>query len=132
MPSSTEPALLFLHGTISSTEGSFRALWGGDSEVDARAQLAQAYGDRIYGFEHRSLTDSPIANVLALVQSLPVGARLHLVSHSRGGMLGELLARANRIGQRSFHRGGHPAFSDAWPRTLAARASTRTPKTCGR
>lgn len=102
MPSSTEPALLFLHGTISSTEGSFHALWGGDSEVDARAQLALAYGDRIYGFEHRSLTDSPITNVLALVKSLPVGARLHVVSHSRGGMLGELLARANRIDNDPF------------------------------
>lgn len=102
MPSSPEPALLFLHGTISSTEGSFRALWGGESQMDARAQLAQAYGDRIYGFEHRSLTDSPITNVLALVQSLPVGARLHLVSHSRGGMLGELLARANRLDNDPF------------------------------
>lgn len=102
MPSSTEPALLFLHGTVSSTEGSFRALWGGDSDIDARAQLAQAYGERVYGFEHRSLTDSPIANVLALVRALPAGARLHLVSHSRGGMLGELLARANRLDNDPF------------------------------
>lgn len=102
MPYSAEPVLLFLHGTISSTAGSFRGLWGEQAEVDARAQLAQLYGDRVYGFEHRSLTDSPIANVLALVETLPAGARLHVVSHSRGGMLGELLARANRIDDDPF------------------------------
>lgn len=103
MPHSAEPALLFLHGTASSTAGSFRALWGDEaSEVDARAKIVKAYGNRVYGFEHRSLTDSPIANALALLESLPVGARLHLVSHSRGGMLGELLARANRLDSDPF------------------------------
>lgn len=103
MPPTPEPALLFLHGTASSTEGSFRALWGGEkSEVDARAHIAKAYGERVYGFEHRSLTESPIANILALVEALPEGARLHVVSHSRGGMLGELLARANRLGADPF------------------------------
>ena len=103
VPHSTEPALLFLHGTASSTVGSFGALWGGeDAELDLRAKMAQAYGTRVYGFEHRSLTESPIANVLALVRTLPAGARLHVVSHSRGGMLGELLARANRLGADPF------------------------------
>lgn len=117
MPHSAEPALLFLHGTASSTTGSFRALWGGDSEVDARSQIAQAYGNRVYGFEHRSLTDSPIANVLALVGSLPVGARLHLVSHSRGGMLGELLARANRLNSDPFTEADITRFTEHARRT---------------
>jgi len=103
MPPTAEPALLFLHGTASSSEGSFKALWGGDkAELDARARIVAAYGDRVYGFEHRSLTESPIANVLALVEQLSDGARLHVVSHSRGGMLGELLARANRLGADPF------------------------------
>ncbi|MDD3519238.1 MAG: CHAT domain-containing protein, partial [Chromatiales bacterium] len=62
----------------------------------------EPYGSRIYAFEHRSLTDSPITNALALVKTLPTDARLHLVSHSRGGMVGELLARANRIGADPF------------------------------
>lgn len=117
MPHSTEPALLFLHGTASSTSGSFRALWGGDSEVDARAQIAQAYGNRVYGFEHRSLTDSPIANLLALVGLLPKGARLHLVSHSRGGMLGELLARANRFDSDPFTGADIARFTEHARRT---------------
>lgn len=96
LPALSEPILLFLHGTASSTEGSFRGLWGGQSPVDVRNRLQALYGGRVYGFEHRSLTESPIANALALVESLPQGARLHVVSHSRGGMIGELLARANR------------------------------------
>lgn len=98
MPTFAEPVLLFLHGTISSTVGSFGKLW----ESDARRRIVAEYGERIYGFEHRTLTDSPIANALALVATLPVGARLHLVSHSRGGIVGELLARANRTEDEAF------------------------------
>lgn len=102
LPATAEPVLIFLHGTASSTEGSFRALWGEKSPLDGRSRLKDIYGERIYGFEHRSLTESPIANALALVQALPEGARLHLVSHSRGGMVGELLARANRFDAEPF------------------------------
>lgn len=103
MPAAPEPSLLFLHGTASSCEGSFRGLWGGkDTEMDARETLRTAYGDRVYGFEHRSLTDSPVQNALELVAALPKGARLHLVSHSRGGMVGELLARASRLGAEPY------------------------------
>lgn len=99
LPESAEPSLLFIHGTASSTEGSFKALWSNDKY---REQLAAVYGSRLYAFEHRSLTESPIANALDLVKTLPKGARLHLVSHSRGGMVGELLARANRIDLEPF------------------------------
>jgi hypothetical protein len=99
LPESAEPALIFLHGTASSTEGSFKDLW---SDQRYRTQLVGSYNARLYAFEHRSLTESPIANALDLVRMLPDGARLHLVSHSRGGMVGELLARANRVGQEPF------------------------------
>lgn len=99
LPASTEPSLIFIHGTASSTEGSFKDLWSNDTY---REQLVAAYGPRLYAFEHRSLTESPIANALDLVKTLPRGARLHLVSHSRGGMVGELLARANRIDLEPF------------------------------
>jgi tetratricopeptide (TPR) repeat protein len=99
LPAFDEPTLIFLHGTASSTEGSFRDLWTHD---DYRQPLVETYGPRLYAFEHRSLTESPIANALDLVKQLPKGARLHLVSHSRGGMVGELLARANRIDLEPF------------------------------
>lgn len=94
-PQGNEPLLLFIHGTMSSTEGSFGGLWSDQAAV--RTRLATRYGERCYAFEHKTFTESPIQNTLALVQALPANARLHLVSHSRGGMIGELLCRASRI-----------------------------------
>ncbi|MCA0187643.1 MAG: hypothetical protein LCH90_16945, partial [Proteobacteria bacterium] len=118
MDASPEPSLVFLHGTASSTEGSFRALWGGNtSEVDLRSRLGALYGARLYGFEHRSLTESPVANALDLAKALPDGARLHLVSHSRGGMIGELLVRGLRRGQDPFTADDIQRFMDHGRRT---------------
>lgn len=87
------PSLVFLHGTGSSTQGSFSELWDPKNASGAvlRARLKGVYGDRVYALEHRSLTESPIQNALQLVERLPEGAELHLVSHSRGGLIGELL-----------------------------------------
>ncbi len=99
MVKSSEPILLFLHGTASSSKGSFGGLWNNSIY---RQRLASIYGSRIYAFEHRSLTESPISNALDLIKTLPAGSQLHLVSHSRGGMIGELLARTNRMDQEPF------------------------------
>lgn len=99
MPASSKPTLLFLHGTASSSEGSFGGLWENSTY---RSKLVDIYGSSIFAFEHRSLTESPIKNVLDLIRTLPEGASLHLVSHSRGGMVGELLARANRVDEKPF------------------------------
>ncbi|MEO7431852.1 MAG: CHAT domain-containing protein, partial [Dokdonella sp.] len=88
------PYLLFLHGTASSTHGSFGGLWqvNGGASI---AELKQRYAaDQILTLQHRTLTESPIDNALAIATALPAGAVLHLVSHSRGGLIGELLARA--------------------------------------
>ncbi len=56
------------------------------------------YGDDIFAFEHRTLTEGPIANALALARALPEDARLHLVTHSRGGLIGELLCLGQLAG----------------------------------
>jgi len=92
------PLLVLLHGTASSAKGSFGKLWAGDNRegVLVRERLQQLYGEWAYAWEHRSLTVSPIDNAIGLAQALPQGARLHLVSHSRGGLVGELLC----LGQR--------------------------------
>ena len=84
------PLLVFIHGTASSTLGSFGQLWHNPPALET---LARTYGATAYAFEHRSLTDSPIRNARDLVNALPEGARLHLVTHSRGGLVGELLCR---------------------------------------
>lgn len=97
-----KPVLVFLHGTMSSLAGSFSALWSdakdeaGQAAAALRGALQRRYGDQVYAFEHRTLTHSPIANALALAKLLPAGAQLHLVSHSRGGLVGELMGLGGR------------------------------------
>lgn len=98
------PWLLFVHGTASSTEGSFGGLFG---EKDGPApatimprraltqewkQLRQVYGDRILALQHKTLSVSPVDNAEFVANLLPQNATLHLVTHSRGGLVGELLS----------------------------------------
>jgi pimeloyl-ACP methyl ester carboxylesterase len=86
-----KPILLFIHGTFSSTTGGF-----GGFQPEVWKLLQGEYGDRIYGYDHRTLSLSPIVNALDLVKKLPPKAKLHLVTHSRGGLVGELLSRSGR------------------------------------
>lgn len=86
-------ALLFIHGTGSHTLGSFGDLRSGGGAADWEA-LASRFGDRVFGFEHRTFSESPIDNALALARALPAGTRLSLVTHSRGGLVGDLLCVA--------------------------------------
>lgn len=96
----TRPVLLLLHGTASSTRGSFKGLWneiehqGEDSLPDDFKRLAQSHC--IVAWDHRSLTLSPIDNTIemlrALQSALPARCRIDVVSHSRGGLVGELFA----------------------------------------
>ena len=94
-PAGEAPVLLFIHGTFSSAAGGFRGLF---EDRHRLLQLTERYGELIYSYEHRTLTEDPIDNVLALVPLLPDGISLDLVSHSRGGLVGDLLAFAARDG----------------------------------
>jgi tetratricopeptide (TPR) repeat protein len=98
------PTLVWLHGTGSSTQGGFAGLW---ADGGARMQeIARRYTGDMLALQHRTLTFSPIENardlLKELVEFLPRGSELHLVSHSRGGLVGELIARGNRVGGGSF------------------------------
>jgi pimeloyl-ACP methyl ester carboxylesterase len=99
-PAAQAPSLVFLHGTASSGQGSFGKLWENSAGADARHKLQARYGQRVYSWEHRSLTESPIANALqlakTLLEPLPDNTELDLVSHSRGGLVGEVLCLAQR------------------------------------
>ncbi|MFO0829846.1 MAG: CHAT domain-containing protein [Phycisphaerales bacterium] len=89
--SSDKPALVFIHGTASYAQGAFKGLL--EPDRPAWKALTKRYGDRIYAFQHRTLSESPAENALALANALPERAALHLVTHSRGGIVGELLCR---------------------------------------
>ena len=95
------PWLVFLHGTASSTEGSFGGLWEGGANARMLPLLAH-YPKRVLAFQHRTLSHNPIQNALELAQQFPKGARLHVVSHSRGGLVGELLCRSMMEGRFPF------------------------------
>lgn len=89
------PILVLVHGTFSSTEGTFGKLW--TQHDDLVRNLFANYQNRVYGLEHATLGESPIANALLLAKALPQGTRLHLLTHSRGGLVAEVLARACSI-----------------------------------
>jgi hypothetical protein len=74
---------VFIHGTASSTAGSFGELAG----TWQWTTLQNQYGQRIFGFQHRTLSVNPVRNAIELARLLPAGARLYLVSHSRGGLV---------------------------------------------
>ena len=98
LPASTEPMLVFIHGTFVETTSTFGKLWL--NHPQRVRQLFQHYGGRVYALEHQTLGKSPADNALELVRALPSGARLHLATHSRGGLVAEVLARLAH--QRSF------------------------------
>lgn len=96
LPAQDGPILVFVHGTASSMNGSFGGLWTSGPGREARRALSARYGARAFAWEHRSMTRTPMDNALELARALPVGAEVHLVSHSRGGLVGELLCLGSR------------------------------------
>jgi CHAT domain-containing protein len=103
-----EPLLVFVHGTFSDTRSAFDKLWL--HHPQHVATLFERYGNRVYALDHPTLGVSPIENALMLANACPKGARLHLVTHSRGGLVAEVLARVcakPRIGAAdlAFFRG---------------------------
>jgi CHAT domain-containing protein len=87
----TQPLLVLIHGTFVDTVSTFGKMWV--QHPQAVRDLFTHYGQRVYALDHPTIGASPIANALTLVQALPEGARLHLATHSRGGLVAEVLAR---------------------------------------
>lgn len=83
------PILLFIHGTNSSTKGSFAELKGSR----LWDHMVSTYGKNILAFQHETLTKSPLQNAVDLVEQLPANANLDVITHSRGGLVGEILCR---------------------------------------
>lgn len=109
LPESSEPMLVLIHGTFVETTSTFGKLWL--NHPQRVRQLFQHYGGRVYALEHQTLGKSPVDNALELVRALPKGARLHLATHSRGGLVAEVLARLAH--QRSFGAADEVFFAGA-------------------
>jgi pimeloyl-ACP methyl ester carboxylesterase len=94
------PMLVLIHGTFSTTSGTFGKLW--TDHPDRVHALFDHYKNQVYALDHPTLGASPIENALTLAQALPRKARLHLLTHSRGGLVAEVLARVCANRQEDF------------------------------
>ncbi|NNF58088.1 MAG: hypothetical protein HKN04_07580 [Rhodothermaceae bacterium] len=102
-------ALLFLHGPFFRSHATFGGL-----STDTLAALHRQYEGRVFAFDHPTLAHDPKRNAKAFLEQLPDGAALDLdlVCHSRGGLVGRVLAeqqsefslgsRALQIGTAAF------------------------------
>ncbi|MET0508517.1 MAG: CHAT domain-containing protein [Burkholderiaceae bacterium] len=87
------PVLVLVHGTFVDTPSTFGKLWR--SQRAAVDRLSGRYGaDGLFALDHATLGKSPIENALTLIRACAPGARLHLLTHSRGGLVAEVAARA--------------------------------------
>ena len=98
LPADQGPILVFLHGTGSSCQGSFGELWEADGKAPAARERPcgplRRPGLRLGApLAHRR---APSATPSNWRERLPDGRELHLVSHSRGGLVGELLCLGER------------------------------------
>jgi len=82
--------LLFLHGTFSDFQGAFADLFrtqgpGGQGFLEA---VRETYGDRLYAFDHFTVSKTPTENARELAEALPAGgADLDVITHSRGALV---------------------------------------------
>lgn len=89
---SDKPLVVFVHGTFSSTAGTFAKLWTQHPE-----RVRELFGDElggVFALEHPTLRVGPVRNAIDLARTMGAGTRLRLVTHSRGGLVAEVLARA--------------------------------------
>jgi hypothetical protein len=122
-------SLLFLHGTFSNAGSAFHPLAG--SDFFKRVQ--PLYGDRIFAFDHFTISRTPEENARMLLDALPAGTwNFDVITHSRGGLvLRNLAERADAVGPaaRRFRLGravlvaspneGTPlATPERWERTV--------------
>lgn len=83
-----KPYFLFIHGTNSDTYGAFASLMNSE----AWKTLHKNYAGNVIAFQHRTLTESPLENVVKLSNLLPDKSTVHILSHSRGGLVGDILS----------------------------------------
>jgi hypothetical protein len=82
--------LLFVHGTFSDFASGFGALASACGR-DGRGFFAAAreiYGDRIFAFNHFTVSQKPVENAKQLLSALPEGgASFDAITHSRGALV---------------------------------------------
>jgi hypothetical protein len=88
-------ALLFLHGTFSTSHGAF-----GELPAELVGELHRRYEGRVLAFDSHTLSEDPARNAEVLLERVPAGLELEVdvVCHSRGGLVARELALLGRRG----------------------------------
>lgn len=88
--------LLFVHGIFSSIRGAFEDLGDPETLGSTMQVLASAYGGRVFGYDHWTISKTPLQNALDLIDRIPSEANwdVDIVCHSRGGPVVRALAAA--------------------------------------
>ena len=87
----TQKVLLFVHGTFSSTRGSFGHLVLQPAGRAFYSAALKEY-DLILGFDHKTLTEDPMTNATQMLSALsglalPSGSTIDAIAYSRGGLV---------------------------------------------
>lgn len=91
-------ALLFLHGTFSTTLSAFGAL----ATTSFFDNVHELYGDAIYGYDHYTVSVTPEQNVKDLLVLLRSGnTTFDVITHSRGGLVLRTLVELRKEFQSS-------------------------------
>ncbi|MFD1163812.1 DUF7379 domain-containing protein [Hwangdonia seohaensis] len=88
----TRPILLLLHGTLSTTNDAFFKL---NDNNDTWNDIVSIYDNQILALEHYTLSVSPLQNALDFLKDCPKGCNLDILSHSRGGLVADILAKCD-------------------------------------
>ena len=99
----THEYFLFIHGTISNTHNSFHKLKDFDT-TGAWQTIHDQFGNNVLTLEHFTVSQSPLKNALDVIKALPSGAKITVMSGSRGGLIGDILAKCD-------NKNPNPGFS---------------------
>ena len=99
VPTSTDRSLLLIHGTFSNAASAYHSL----ASTDFFDQVASLYEDRIFAFDHFTLSRTPEENARMLLAGLPDKRfQFDVITHSRGGLvLRNLVERTAALGPAS-------------------------------
>lgn len=98
-PVSPARSLLFIHGTFSNAAAAYREL----AQSTLFERVKDVYGDRIFAFDHFTISRTPEQNAVLLLDTLPEQTTtFDVITHSRGGLvLRNLVERAKQLGDRA-------------------------------
>lgn len=88
----SSPFLLLIHGTLSTTLDAFSQL---NKNTDIWNSIHSIYGNHIIALEHYTLSVSPLQNALDFLEACPNTITLDILSHSRGGLVADILAKCD-------------------------------------